>query len=38
VHSEGSSEPGTPPQAQRAFLEDPEFDMAIREGSTIWIA
>jgi hypothetical protein len=38
AHSEGSSEPGTPPQAQRAFLEDPEFDMAIREGSTIWIA
>jgi Putative zinc-finger len=38
MHSEGSSEPGNPPQALRAVLEEPEFDMAIREGSTIWIA
>jgi len=38
MHSEGSSEPGNPPQTLRAVLEDPEFDMAIREGSTIWIA
>ena len=37
-HSEGSSEPGNPPQAARAVLEEPEFDLAIREGSTIWIA
>jgi hypothetical protein len=37
-HSEGSSEPGNPPQALRAVLEEPEFDLAIREGSTIWIA
>jgi len=37
-HSEGSSEPGNPPQALRAALEEPEFDLAIREGSTIWIA
>jgi putative zinc finger protein len=38
MHSEGSSEPGNPPQTLRAVLEEPEFDMAIREGSTIWIA
>jgi hypothetical protein len=38
VHSEGSSEPGNPPQALTAALEEPEFDLAIREGSTIWIA
>ncbi|MGC2617282.1 MAG: hypothetical protein WA354_24820 [Terracidiphilus sp.] len=38
MHSEGSSEPGNPPQALRAVLEEPEFVMAIREGSTIWIA
>jgi hypothetical protein len=38
THSEGSSEPGNPPQVLRAVLEEPEFDLAIREGSTIWIA
>jgi hypothetical protein len=38
MYSEGSSEPGNPPQALRAVLEEPEFDLAIREGSTIWIA
>ena len=38
MHSEGSSEPGNPPQALRSVLEEPEFDIAIREGSTIWIA
>jgi hypothetical protein len=38
MHSEGSSEPGNPPQVLRAVLEEPEFDLAIREGSTIWIA
>jgi hypothetical protein len=38
MHFEGSSEPGNPPQALSAVLEEPEFDMAIREGSTIWIA
>ncbi len=38
MHSEGSSEPGNPPQALSAVLEEPEFDLAIREGSTIWIA
>jgi hypothetical protein len=38
MYSEGSSEPGNPPQALRAVLEEPEFVMAIREGSTIWIA
>jgi hypothetical protein len=38
MHSEGSSEPGNPPQALRSVFEEPEFDLAIREGSTIWIA
>jgi len=38
MHFEGSSEPGNPSQALSAVLEEPEFDMAIREGSTIWIA
>jgi len=38
THSEGSSEPGNPAQTVRTVLESPEFDMAIREGSTIWIA
>ncbi|MGA9588123.1 MAG: zf-HC2 domain-containing protein [Terracidiphilus sp.] len=38
MHSEGSSEPGNPPQAVSTVFEEPEFDMAIREGSTIWIA
>jgi hypothetical protein len=38
MHFEGPSEPGNPPQALSAVLEEPEFDMAIREGSTIWIA
>ena len=38
MHFEGGSEPGNPPQALSAVLGEPEFDMAIREGSTIWIA
>ena len=38
MHSEGFSEPGNPPQAVSTVFEEPEFDMAIREGSTIWIA
>ena len=38
MHFEGSSEPGNPPQVLSAVLGEPEFDMAIREGSTIWIA
>ncbi len=38
MHFEGSSEPGNPPQVLSAVLGEPEFDMAIREGGTIWIA